>query len=64
MYSGTLIKKARKARGLKAYYIARKANISSWHLSRIENDKRKPGLETLEAIARAIGVEVGEFFRP
>jgi len=64
MFSGSLVKKARQDRGLKAYYVARKAKISSWYLSMIENNKRSPTLETLQAIAGAIGIEVTEFFLP
>ncbi|MCL6559887.1 MAG: helix-turn-helix transcriptional regulator [Firmicutes bacterium] len=62
MFSGRLIKKAREDRGLKASYIAKKANISPWYLSMIENGKRNPSLETLQAIASAVGVDVTEFF--
>ncbi|AHF07271.1 helix-turn-helix domain-containing protein [Desulfitobacterium metallireducens] len=62
MFSGSLVKKAREDRGLKAYYIARKAKISPWYLSMIENNKRSPALETLQAIADAVEIEVTEFF--
>jgi len=62
VFSGKLIKKAREDRGLKASYVARKAKISPWYLSMIENGKRNPSLETLQAIAGAVGVEVTEFF--
>lgn len=62
MFSGKLVKKAREERGLKASYIAKKANISPGYLSMIENGKRNPALETLQAIAGAIGIDVTEFF--
>lgn len=62
MFSGRLVKKARIDKGLKAYYVAKKARISTWYLSVIENGKRSPSLKTLQAIAGAIGIEVTEFF--
>jgi transcriptional regulator with XRE-family HTH domain len=62
MFSGRLVKKARQDRSLKAYYVARKAHISTWYLSVIENGKRSPSLKTLQAIAGAIGTDVTEFF--
>jgi len=62
MFSGRLVKKAREDRGLKALYVAKKAKISPWYLSMIENGKRNPALETLQALADAIGIEVTEFF--
>lgn len=64
MFSGSQIRQARNERGLKANYVGRKAKISIWHLSMIENDKRKPSIDTLQAIANAIGVDVTEFFLP
>ncbi|HWQ73031.1 MAG TPA: helix-turn-helix transcriptional regulator [Desulfitobacteriaceae bacterium] len=62
MFSGKLVKKARQERCLKAYYVARKANISTWYLSVIENGRRSPSLKTLQAIAGAIGTDVTDFF--
>ena len=62
MFSGKLIKKARADRGLKAHFVAKKAYISPWYLSMIENGKRTPTLETLQAIADAVGIDVTEFF--
>lgn len=62
MFSGRLVKKAREDRGLKANYVAKKAKISPWYLSMIENGKRYPALETLQAIANAVGIEETEFF--
>lgn len=62
MFSGRRIKQARENRGLKASFVAKKAGISPWYLSMIENGKRSPALETLQAIAEAVGVDEAEFF--
>lgn len=59
---GKRIKQVRESRGLKAKFVAGKVGISHNYLSQIENDKRKPAIETLQAIAEAIGVDTAEFF--
>lgn len=59
---GKRIKQAREGKGLKAKFVASKVGISHNYLSQIENDKRIPAVETLQAIADAIGVDTAEFF--
>jgi len=59
---GKRIKEIREASGIKANYVAKKAGISLWYLSMIENGKRVPSLEKLETIADVLGVEVAQFF--
>lgn len=59
---GGRIREIRKSSGLMAKYVAQKAGISRWYLSMIENGKRVPSVEKLEAIADALGVEVARFF--
>lgn len=39
---------------------AERAGINYVHLSKIENGKVKPQLDTLDRIAQALGVKVGE----
>lgn len=63
MNVGRRIKEIRDNAGLKAKFVAKKAGISLWYLSMIENGKRKPSLDKLEAIADVLGVEVEEFFK-
>lgn len=40
-----------------------RAGISTFSVSRIETGRRTPGGETIEKLARALGVEPGELFR-
>src|SRR4051812_46022607 len=53
---GERIRRARDERGMKQGYIARTANITQAHLSRIENDESGVTDHTLKKIATAIGV--------
>lgn len=62
MHVGKRIKEIREASGVMAKHVARKAGISLWYLSMIENGKRVPSLEKLENIADVLGVEVARFF--
>ncbi|WP_238492537.1 helix-turn-helix domain-containing protein [Desulfotruncus alcoholivorax] len=62
MHVGKRIKEIREASGLMAKYVAKKAGISLWYLSMIENGKRVPSVEKLQTIADVLGVEVARFF--
>jgi transcriptional regulator with XRE-family HTH domain len=53
---GERIRRARDERGLKQGYVARTANITQAHLSRIENDESGVTDHTLKKIATAIGI--------
>src|SRR4051812_14002815 len=53
---GERIRRARDERGMKQGYIARTANITQAHLSRIENDESGVTDHTLKKIAAAIGI--------
>ena len=57
---GRRIKEIRESKGLKAKYVAAKVGISHNYLSSIENGKRKPARDTLQAIAQVIGVTRAE----
>jgi transcriptional regulator with XRE-family HTH domain len=61
--SGNL-KKLRKYREWSQAELAKKANISMNFLSEIERGCKWPYPETLQNLAKALGVEVFEFFRP
>ena len=57
---GARIRAAREARGMSMSELARAARLSPGAVSRIEHGEREPGSGTLAAIARALGVELGE----
>jgi transcriptional regulator with XRE-family HTH domain len=53
---GERVRRARDERGLKQGYVAKEANITQAHLSRIENDESGVTDHTLKRIATAIGI--------
>src|ERR1041385_2260643 len=53
---GERVRRARDERGLKQGYVAKTANITQAHLSRIENDESGVTDHTLKRIATAIGI--------
>jgi transcriptional regulator with XRE-family HTH domain len=50
----------RSAMGMSQEILAGQANISRINLSRIENGKAEPGLRTIEAIAKGLGMSITE----
>lgn len=54
--TGELIRVLRVARELTQEYVAERAGISVWQLSRIECGKSEPNRETLERLAPILGV--------
>ena len=50
----------RKSRGLSQYALAELSGISRVTIARIETGKVNPTLQTLEQLAAALGVTVGE----
>lgn len=62
MSVGKSIMTARKNKNLTIKDVAAMSGISSSLISQIENDKGNPSLNTLNALAHAIGVEVATFF--
>jgi transcriptional regulator with XRE-family HTH domain len=53
---GELIRALRIDRGLTQEYVAERAGISLWQLSRIESGKASPNRDTIERIAPILGV--------
>lgn len=62
MSVGKRIMTERKNKNLTIKDVAAMSGISPSMISQIENDKGNPSLNTLKALAQAIGVEVGTFF--
>src|SRR5262249_17841 len=52
---GRRIREIREARGLTLEALAAKCGIAKPNLSRLENDKLRPTIETLSAVAAALG---------
>jgi transcriptional regulator with XRE-family HTH domain len=59
---GQRVREFRKAKGLSQDQLSEKVGIDSKHLSRIELGKSFPYMETLEAIAAALEVEIKDLF--
>ena len=59
---GARIKELRKGLGLSQDQFSERIGVDPKHLSRIELGKSFPYMETLEAIAQALGVELKDLF--
>ncbi|MFA5105299.1 MAG: helix-turn-helix transcriptional regulator [Candidatus Margulisiibacteriota bacterium] len=59
---GARIKELRKGRNLSQYQLSEKIDIDPKHLSRIEVGNSFPSLDTLENIAKSLGVEMKDLF--
>lgn len=59
---GERIGKLRKARRLTQSELAEKIGLDNSHLSRLETGKHYPSLDSLEAMAQALDVELRDFF--
>ena len=63
IFDHTKIKTAREERGLSVEKLAELARTDSGGLSRIENGKRVPNVDTLGKLCAALGKDPGFFFR-
>jgi transcriptional regulator with XRE-family HTH domain len=61
---GTNLRKLRNRREWSQLELAEKSNISMNFLSEIERGNKWPYPETLQSLARALGIEVFELFKP
>jgi transcriptional regulator with XRE-family HTH domain len=62
MEIGDRIRKLREEKGLSLRELESRIKISYSHLSRIENNKKKPNLDLLELLAEFYDVPLHEFF--
>jgi transcriptional regulator with XRE-family HTH domain len=58
------LKRIRKQKGVTQRELSEASGVDPATISLVETGKRQPKIETLESLARALGVEVGEFFPP
>lgn len=59
---GQRIKECRKQKRLTQEKLAEQVGVDTRHISRIETGAHYPSLDTLEAIARALGCPIADFF--
>ncbi len=57
------IKEIRSKKGLSTYQLAELTGISQSTISKLENEKRKVDIETLQKIADALEISIEEFFK-
>jgi transcriptional regulator with XRE-family HTH domain len=60
---GQAVRRLREARGLSLRAVAEKAGFSASFLSQVENEQASPSIASMERIAAALGVTLGEFFQ-
>ncbi len=60
---GSRLKTLRKQRGLTLIEIARQVQLSPSFLSRIENGRTMPSIQTLQLIADTLKIDIGFFFQ-
>ncbi len=59
---GERVREIREAKGLTQRQIADRIQIDDYYISRLENDHINPTLATMQKLARALEVEVRDFF--
>lgn len=57
------MRRLREARGLTLRAVAERAGFSASFLSQVENEQASPSISSMERIAAALGVTLGEFFQ-
>ncbi len=57
---GSTIKRIREGRGLTQTQLARETGLPQPHISRLESGAHSPSMKTMEKIAKALGVAVGD----
>ena len=62
MIDSRKIKSMRESKGMTTRGLAKAAGVSTETINAIEHGRRQPTVTTLDKIARALGVEVKDFF--
>ena len=60
---GAVVRRLREARRLTLRAVADQAGFSASFLSQVENEQASPSISSMERIAAALGVTLGEFFQ-
>jgi transcriptional regulator with XRE-family HTH domain len=60
---GGVVRRLREARDLTLRALAERTGFSASFLSQVENDQASPSISSMERIAGALGVTLGEFFQ-
>ncbi|HEU4681224.1 MAG TPA: helix-turn-helix domain-containing protein [Gemmatimonadales bacterium] len=60
---GAVLRRLREERGLTLRAIAERSGFSASFLSQVENEQASPSISSMERIAAALGVTLGEFFQ-
>ncbi len=58
------IQRIRRGKDLSQEEVAHRADIHQTYLSGVETGKRNPSILVVERIAKALGVDVSEIFKP
>jgi transcriptional regulator with XRE-family HTH domain len=60
---GAVVRQLREARGLTLRAVAERAGFSASFMSQVKNEQASPSISSMEQIAAALGVTLGEFFQ-
>lgn len=60
---GSNVQRLRQSKKLSQEELAYRASIHQTYLSGVEGGKRNPSIVVLERIAKALGVDIAEFFQ-
>jgi transcriptional regulator with XRE-family HTH domain len=60
---GGIVRRLREAQNLTLRAVAEQTGFSASFLSQVENDQASPSISSMERIAGALGVTLGEFFQ-
>src|ERR1700721_2283861 len=61
---GQILRSLRGQKGISLRVLAERTGVSSSFLSQIENGQCSPSISSMEKIAHALGVSLGQFFLP